>query len=441
MTEENYNYRTSPLFLRNEFKGDGKWQIPIISKPDIDLSVNEDLRLIGFDKVKTDKDEHYDRIVHFFLYDYKFEDIWTNPDKYVNLLKRYKAVLTPDYSIYTDMNPTIQLYNTFRNRWVGAYLKEKGIKVIPTVSWGLENTFDFCFNGIEKGSVVAISTYMVSEHGNRQDQKEFFMKGYNEMLRRIEPELIICYNTPFPEMMGNILFVDYNLSSWRHYNDDVDKSFIVTKTYYYDEYDEVLTSTNKGMGDSHGGKWKPKKEEDKRLQGQPNSYGEYINSKGEIFLQKYDSEGRAVLERHLTDHGFPKHHSNPHDHIIDWQKGFPDFETKIDYFDIPAPEFKFYQKGYYKMKTTNDHYYDDNNFASISDFKWSLIHGGEIVFEWKENSYGIFRNSDKRFSFSQANNQESEVICKSPDEILDIIIDGQKLREFITEVTVTHRNV
>ncbi len=429
------------MFLRNTFKGDGKWQIPIISKPDIDLSVNEDLRLIGFDKVKTGKDEHYGRIVHFFLYDYEFEDIWTKPDKYINILKQYRAVLTPDFSMYTDMNPTIQLYNTFRNRWVGAYLKEKGIKVIPTVSWGLENTFDFCFNGIEKGSVVAISTYMVSEHGNRQDQKEFFMKGYNEMLRRIEPELIICYNTPFPEMIGNILFVDYDLSSWRHYNDDVDKNFIITKTYYYDKYDEVLTSTNKGMGDSHGGKWKPKKEEDKRLQGQPNSYGEYINSKGEVFLQKYDSEGRAVLERHLTDHGFPKHHSNPHDHIIDWQKGFPDFETKIDYFDIPAPEFKFYQKGYYNMKTTNDHYYDDNNFDSISDFKWSLIHGGEIVFDWKENSYGVFRNSDKRFSFSQANNQESEVICKSPDEILNIIIDGQKLREFITEVTVTHRNV
>ncbi len=207
-------------------------------------------------------------------------------------LKQYRAVLTPDYSMYTDMNPTIQLYNTFRNRWVGAYFKENGIKVIPTVSWGLENTFDFCFNGIDKGSIVAVSTYMVSEHGNRQDKK-----------------------------------------------------------------------------------------------------------------------------------------------------GFPDPKTKIDYFDVPVPEFKIYRKGENKMQNLIEYSYDDNKFESISDFKWSLIHGSEIVFDWKENSYGIFRNSDKRFSFSQANNQESEVICKSPDEILDIIIDGQKLREFITEVTVTHRNL
>jgi len=29
---------------------------------------------------------------------------------------------------------------------------------------------------------VAVSTYMVSEHDNRCDQKEFFLKGYREML-------------------------------------------------------------------------------------------------------------------------------------------------------------------------------------------------------------------------------------------------------------------
>ena len=75
---------------------------------------------------------------------------------------------------------------------------------------------DSCFEGIEKGSVVAVSTYMASEHDNRQDQKAWFMAGYNEMLRRIEPEKIICYNTPFPEMQGNIVPVDYERSSWRY---------------------------------------------------------------------------------------------------------------------------------------------------------------------------------------------------------------------------------
>lgn len=44
------------------------------------------------------------------------------------------------------------------------------------------------------------------------------MKGYREMLQRIEPEGIICYNEPFPGMEGNIVFIDYELSSRKRQN-------------------------------------------------------------------------------------------------------------------------------------------------------------------------------------------------------------------------------
>lgn len=120
--------------------------------------------------------------------------------------------------MYLEMTPVMQLYNVFRNRWCGAYWASKGIRVIPTINWGDESTFDFCFEGIERGSVVAVSTYMASEHSNRSDQKEWFMAGYNEMLRLIKPEKIICYNIPFPEMQGDIVYVDYERSSWRYMN-------------------------------------------------------------------------------------------------------------------------------------------------------------------------------------------------------------------------------
>ena len=68
------------------------------------------------------------------------------------------------------MAPVLQLYNVFRNRWCGAYFSNKGIRVVPTVSWGDESTFDFCFDGIPRGSTAAVSTYMVSAHGNHADQ-------------------------------------------------------------------------------------------------------------------------------------------------------------------------------------------------------------------------------------------------------------------------------
>ncbi len=202
MTEENYKYRTSQTMLRNQFPGKGKLSIPVIPKFEAKEDDFNDLLLIGFDKTNLQDMKHLDRMVHFFLYDYKFERVWKTPDTDIERLSRYRAVLSPDFSMYIEMASVMQIFNVFRNRWCGAYWASKGIRVIPTVNWGDESTFDFCFDGIEKGSTVAVSTYMASAHDNRQDQKEWFMAGYNEMLRRIEPERIICYNTPFPEMQG-----------------------------------------------------------------------------------------------------------------------------------------------------------------------------------------------------------------------------------------------
>lgn len=218
MTSENYKYRTSPLFLRNSYYGTGKFEIPIIPKFEVSPDDFQELRLIGFDRTKEDDEKHFDRIVHFFLYDYRFEKLWSEPNKQLKRLQNYRAIMTPDFSMYTDMAPAVQLYNTFRNRWCGAYFSEKGLRVIPTVNWGLENTFDFCFEGIERGSTVAVSTYMAQEHNNRKAQKEYFLAGYNEMLKRIEPETIICYHEPFEEMQGNIVYINYELSSWRYMN-------------------------------------------------------------------------------------------------------------------------------------------------------------------------------------------------------------------------------
>ena len=43
------------------------------------------------------------------------------------------------------------------------------------------------------------------------------MTGYNKMLEVIEPSKIICYSEPFDEMQGDIIYIDYDLSSWRHF--------------------------------------------------------------------------------------------------------------------------------------------------------------------------------------------------------------------------------
>lgn len=218
------------MFLRNQFKGDGVFEIPKIEKEEIEL---ENIELIGYDKLSENET---DKIVHFFLDDYKFEAIWNDPEPRVEKLKKYKAVLAPNYSIYTEMPLSLKVYNTFRSRWCGAYLQAKGIKVIPTVVWGEPNTFWFCFDGITQGSVVAVSTLGVRK------EKSLFMQGYNEMIRKVKPKAIICYGEPFEEMQGKIIPIDYAKTNNLNSKSVSDVIYIKKTTGY------VLPFIEKGMG-------------------------------------------------------------------------------------------------------------------------------------------------------------------------------------------------
>ena len=344
MTEENYNYRTSQTLLRNQFPGKGKWEIPIIPRVVPRLGDFYDLLLIGFDKTHLEDQNHLDRMVHFFLYDYRFERVWKNPDSDIEKLTRYRAVFSPDFSMYLEMAPVMQLYNVFRNRWCGAYWASKGIRVIPTVNWGDESTFDFCFEGIKKGSVVAVSTYMASEHGNRCDQKEWFMTGYNEMLRRIEPAKIICYNTPFPEMQGDIVYVDYERSSWKYMSyersfgsEDLESFKFGRQTA--EPHDIIApfidVPTVKGGGSAFRGQWRPdpNKPADQRYVGTPGEVKTTVMPNGDVFQTKIGPNGRAIIERHNSVHNRPDKHTNPHDHEILWDTpdGHPQPQPPINY--------------------------------------------------------------------------------------------------------------
>lgn len=357
--------------------------------------------------------------------------------------------------MYIEMNENMQRYNTFRNRWVGAYLADKGIRVIPTVSWGLENTFDFCFNGIEKGGTVAVSTYMASAHGNRADQKDFFMAGYNEMLKRIEPEKIICYHYPFPEMEGNILFVDYDLSSWQHYEDDklelpytqMEKYALGINTPSQNsnivvKFNDNSLFTFKGNGSVFGGQWRPHPDKpwEERFFGKPGEIKHTFipTAKGGYWADtKIGEDGRAETERHYSDHGYPALHSNPHDTYIGWnaERGFPEWGEDINYFDGDIPEFKFYKKT--RISIMNMEYNFD--YKTKYEFIESVQRHSEIVFEWNEKEYGLFYIENKRWVLCIDKTGLKDVFFDKIEDLLNYKIGDDKFIDICTKITVIER--
>lgn len=181
--------------VRNEFVTVGKYEMPLIRKQSIDINK---IKPWCFAKVKLNDKENSDRTIHFFTYDWLYESVYAKPEIAMEKLDQYYALLTPDFSCYFNMPIALQINSTFKNRWCGAYWQKQGMRVIPTIEWGDERSFEFCFDGVEQGSVVAVSTY------SREEYKEEFLLGYNKMLERIKPSAILCYGELFDGMRGNV---------------------------------------------------------------------------------------------------------------------------------------------------------------------------------------------------------------------------------------------
>lgn len=175
------------------FDFDNDYSIPTIKKEELEV---DKLIPFGINKKR-------DGTCAFFLEDYRFERVWAKPKRYLNMLKQYEGTLSPDFSLYTDYPIAVQIWNTYRNRWLGRYWQENDIKVIPTVVWGDKRSYDFCFEGIEKGSIVAVGSVGVMFW---KEAIESFKDGYYEMMDRIKPKQILYYGKPIEDLEGNIKY-------------------------------------------------------------------------------------------------------------------------------------------------------------------------------------------------------------------------------------------
>lgn len=87
---------------------------------------------------------------------------------------------------------------------VAAYWQLHGMTVYPTISWSDESSYDWCFDGEPVGGVVAVSS--VGTQANKESQG-LFLRGYEEMLRRLDPSWVIFYGKVPEECDWNVIRV------------------------------------------------------------------------------------------------------------------------------------------------------------------------------------------------------------------------------------------
>lgn len=183
-----------------QYEANNKYGIPELEPVHIDNL--KDIPIQGFNFALREK--HPENIgVHFFLHDYQFERVWKYPDRYVDVLKKFAFVLSPDFSPYADMPNALQIYNTYRNRWCGKYWQEHGIKVIPTFNMGNPDLFKMFCAGIPKHSTIAISTMGEGRWGNFEKIRAF----WDTIMRQLKPETVLLYGKDLTkELRGNIVY-------------------------------------------------------------------------------------------------------------------------------------------------------------------------------------------------------------------------------------------
>lgn len=193
------------LHTYHTFSSSNEWGIPDL---DVEHRVPDWLWPYGV-RIRSD-DVPANGALHFFIDDYRFETLWSRPNDTLEAPLKVGFALSPMFSTYFDWPLACQLWNTYRNRWMARFWQLNGVTVVPTLAWGKKESYDFAFAGLPKHGVVASTGLGLSD----SEEWEMFDGGYREMVRCLEPELVLFYGHKMPEPLRDLVPVKYYPTRW-----------------------------------------------------------------------------------------------------------------------------------------------------------------------------------------------------------------------------------
>ena len=182
---------------------DGKFEIPHIDAPK-EIIIPKGMVPFSIRERSTDESD----FVCFYEHDKNFREILTDTEDFVDDLKRYPGVISPDCSLYIHARLCVQIADIYLNRAVGYYLSQQGIYVIPNIRWGDERTYTdeflgekVAFQGVDKHSIVSVGTYGQIQTA---ESKRYFREGLIAMLDELEPEVVLVYGGMPNQIFGGL---------------------------------------------------------------------------------------------------------------------------------------------------------------------------------------------------------------------------------------------
>ena len=162
-------------------------------------------------------------VLHCFIHDFQFSNLIIDTKKHVEELTEFDGIICPDPTITIGGPKTINQAQVYFSRAVGFYLQKHGVFAIPCVRWGDPSTYDYCFLGVPKNYIIAISTHgcIMPCKKDNNELRNAFIRGLPVMLKKLQPKYVVVYGR-----MPDEIFSPYKASTkFIHFESDLQNFF------------------------------------------------------------------------------------------------------------------------------------------------------------------------------------------------------------------------
>lgn len=136
----------------------------------------------GLDFTKT--------LLGFYVDDYRFERFWesTAPSVQGVLDKGYMGAVAPNFSTYNNWSKAIRVYSMYRSRWVGRYMQEAGIRIVPDIQCDPRDIELVC------DGLAGIKTIALQDH-QRHTEDHKVKRGaiIDYVMEQLKPHTVLVY--------------------------------------------------------------------------------------------------------------------------------------------------------------------------------------------------------------------------------------------------------
>jgi hypothetical protein len=154
------------------------------------------------------KDNDSNLVLSFYTKDYKFEDLFIDPGKYLDKIKERKFIsfVTPNYTLHKDMPYPVRIFRHYKARWIARYFQEAGLYCIPELEFSTDEKrldIEFVIDGLPRD--LKYLSIQNQQGFNDDNEKEFYCKTLQSVSGEIKIDTIIIYCEKYSEIIKNNL--------------------------------------------------------------------------------------------------------------------------------------------------------------------------------------------------------------------------------------------